>query len=211
MIILSYSRATSNKLINLILLQAGDLELNPGPCSATRFPCGSCNQAVTVKTRGIQCDGCDIWFHPCCIGMDSREFRELGNSSAVWFYNHCGLLNISPTLFNYEVETSNFFESLRDSTTGSENLERNALHSPSPEPSVIGEPRSTSSQRPKKSNNQKLNRHSLKVLNINCQSLPAKKEPFLCLIDQHKPDIIIGTESWLTSQHTDNECFPTES
>ena len=197
-------------VINLILLQAGDLELNPGP-RATRFPCGSCNQAVTAKTRGIQCDGCDIWIHPRCIGMESREFRELGNSSAVWFCNHCGLLNISPTLLNYEVETSNLFESLRDSTTGSDNLERNALNSLSPEPSVIGQPRYTSSPRPKKSSNQKLNRHSLKVLNINCQSLPAKKEPFLCLIDQHKPDIIIGTESWLTSQHTDNEFFPTES
>ena len=48
----------------------------------------------------------------------------------------------------------------------------------------------------------------LRVLNINCQSLVNKKAEFHALLDLHNPDIVIGTESWLTPNHLDSECFP---
>ncbi|MCG7865188.1 MAG: hypothetical protein JAY74_02330 [Candidatus Thiodiazotropha taylori] len=48
----------------------------------------------------------------------------------------------------------------------------------------------------------------LRVLNINCQSLVNKKAEFHALLDLHKPDIVIGTESWLTPNHYDSEFFP---
>ena len=47
-------------------------------------------------------------------------------------------------------------------------------------------------------------------MQVNCQSLPAKRESFFCLIEEQKPDIVVGTESWLSSHHSDNECFPTD-
>ena len=35
-----------------------------------------------------------------------------------------------------------------------------------------------------------------------------KKAEFQALLDLHKPDIVVGTESWLTSDHYDSEFFP---
>ena len=49
----------------------------------------------------------------------------------------------------------------------------------------------------------------LRVLNKNCQSLANKKQTeFYSLLDTNKPDIVIGTESRLTSTHTYSEIFP---
>ena len=48
----------------------------------------------------------------------------------------------------------------------------------------------------------------LRELNINCQSLVNKKAEFHALLDLHNPDIVIGTEFWLTPNHLDSEFFP---
>ena len=49
---------------------------------------------------------------------------------------------------------------------------------------------------------------TLKILNINCQSIKNKCASFLNIIENIKPDIIIGTESWLDPSIKDNEYFP---
>ena len=77
--------------------------------------------------------------------------------------------------------------------------------------SDIGSPIHTSSPRrqtlkPKS----KKNFRSIKILNVNCQSIRAKKPSFHLLTQLHDPDIIIGTESWLSSEINNNEVFPTE-
>ena len=43
---------------------------------------------------------------------------------------------------------------------------------------------------------------------LNCQSIVNKKHEFHILIDTHNPDIVIGTESWLTKEHLTSEIFP---
>jgi len=43
---------------------------------------------------------------------------------------------------------------------------------------------------------------------INCQSIKSKKEVFNDFIDTYYPDIIFGTESWLSSTFYSNEIFP---
>ena len=45
----------------------------------------------------------------------------------------------------------------------------------------------------------------LKILNINFQSIVNKVPDFHCLVDIEKPDIIIGTESWLSADIKNNE------
>ena len=50
--------------------------------------------------------------------------------------------------------------------------------------------------------------YNLKVLNINCRSIVNKKAEFYALLDKHKTDIVVGTESWLTLNHIDSEVFP---
>ena len=51
--------------------------------------------------------------------------------------------------------------------------------------------------------------HSLIALSLNCQSLPAKKESFVNLINTHSPDIIFGSESWLKDTIFSSDVFPT--
>ena len=49
---------------------------------------------------------------------------------------------------------------------------------------------------------------SLKILNINCQSIVNTAEEFQCLVDREKPDFVVGTESWLCSDISDSQVFP---
>lgn len=51
----------------------------------------------------------------------------------------------------------------------------------------------------------------LTVLNINCQSIKNKVPEFHQVIDQDKPNIIVGTESWLKPEIGDAEIFPTNT
>ena len=50
--------------------------------------------------------------------------------------------------------------------------------------------------------------YNLKMLDINYQSLVNKKAEFQALLDLHKPDVVVGTEFWLTADHYDSEFFP---
>ena len=49
---------------------------------------------------------------------------------------------------------------------------------------------------------------NIKIFNINCQSVSAKKDKFLTVIEDENPDIVVGTESWLTPNHYSGEIFP---
>jgi len=49
-------------------------------------------------------------------------------------------------------------------------------------------------------------KRSVKVLVVNCRSIVDKKE-YENLIHSTKPDVVIGTESWLKPKHFDNELF----
>ena len=48
----------------------------------------------------------------------------------------------------------------------------------------------------------------LKNLNVNFQSVVNKVADLHCLIDTERPDVIIGTESWLSPDIRDSEIFP---
>ena len=48
----------------------------------------------------------------------------------------------------------------------------------------------------------------LKVIVVNCQSVQAKKSSLVSLVSQYTPDIIVGTESWLTPAVNSSEIFP---
>ena len=50
----------------------------------------------------------------------------------------------------------------------------------------------------------------LKIIVVNCQSIQAKKCSFILLINQYIPDIVVGTESWLTPAVISSEIFPND-
>lgn len=88
-------------------LVAGDIAINPGPgagqdptISDTRskvkakpkwkHPCKSCCKPVRDNQRGIQCDGCDIWWHQkCTVNVSEEKYHELANSSKPWYCSKC--------------------------------------------------------------------------------------------------------------------------
>ena len=53
----------------LLLLIAGDVEVNPGP---TIFPCGYCERAVDWSHRAVCCDECSFWYHKSCTDKDTH-------------------------------------------------------------------------------------------------------------------------------------------
>jgi hypothetical protein len=46
------------------------------------------------------------------------------------------------------------------------------------------------------------------VLVVNCQSIKNKKQELENLVETSKPDIMIGTESWLSNDIQSTEIFP---
>jgi hypothetical protein len=49
---------------------------------------------------------------------------------------------------------------------------------------------------------------SLVVLQVKCRSIYNKAIEFWNLVDTYKPDVIIGTESWLTLQSSEDTDLP---
>jgi PHD-finger len=48
--------------------------------------CGNVNEE-----REICCDGCEVWFHPQCVGIKIRDYNEMGkNEELSWWCQKCG-------------------------------------------------------------------------------------------------------------------------
>ena len=50
----------------------------------------------------------------------------------------------------------------------------------------------------------------LRILNVNCRSVVNNKGEFYHMLNELNPDIVVGTESWLTPDIQNSEIFPTE-
>ena len=194
------SKTRTALLVHMILLLSGDVEINLGPSNAeqevTEFPCPLCHTDVSWTADALQCEGCELWLHRTCMNMSSTEYGRLGEESAVWLCGNCGLRNISSTLFRTRRHDS---QSTHDSSLfslGSVSSPGELLHASSPE----------KVQKPKPVKG----RPSLKIVNVNCQSIHAKRQPFELMINRVKPDIVIGTESWLHSNIWSETVFPVD-
>lgn len=186
-------KTNSSLYLSLLLLaNACDVEANPGP--RTKYPCQICERAVTWKQRGVACDDCQCWYHVDCMHMSTPIYHALANSNISWHCVNCGLPQFSTSLFeSFIIESSNSFSTLSSCTT----------------PTSPGSPMATSSPSHKSSHPPKRNKNKrFKVLNVNFQSAKNKKEEIWNLIDSSKPDIILGTETWLKSDIASSEIFP---
>ena len=148
--------------------------------------CATCRQIVNWSSIAIQCDGCNRWSHKECISMDNSHYQHLEAVSSIWLCQVCGFNNIHPSLFEqtYNSTTSFTFD---------------ITNSP-------GAPNYCST--PTNQNPTTVNKNSLKIINVNCQSLWAKRLEFSHLVESTKPDVVIGTESWLHENISNSSVFP---
>ncbi|KAK3105360.1 hypothetical protein FSP39_023412, partial [Pinctada imbricata] len=71
-------------------------------------------------------------------------------------------------------------------------------------------PIATSSPKRKKEPTQNPKVNNLRVININFQSIKNKVADLEILIESTRPDVIIGTETWLSSDMASSEFVPSE-
>ena len=50
--------------------------------------------------------------------------------------------------------------------------------------------------------------HTLKLISLNSQNIKSKRASFALLLDEHDPDIVAVSESWLSPNVYNNEFFP---
>lgn len=200
----------SKTKVSLLLLIAGDINPNPGPEYKLKYPCKVCDKAARWGQECLECDNCKTWFHIQCLDMNQSIYNVLANhSSYSWICCDCGMPNLHSSFFDIDsIKTKNSFDSLSNISS----VNSNCVHS-LPLNDNIGTPlRASSPSKDSKSApmTQKLKAkdHKLKIININCQSVRAKLASFLEIIDVEDPDIVVGTESWLNSNITSGEIFP---
>ena len=176
---------------------SGDVEVNPGP-RPPKYPCGSCNKACT-NYRGakacIFCDECETWFHSDCVGLSDSALNAMGRSDLPWECYKCGLPQFSSSLFDTII--------VDDSSMT--NQQSTSIRSSSSSSSTPGSPLAMSS--PKASTNRSF-RQNLRLLEINFQSVWAKRFEFWSLVDATKPDVIFGCETWLKPTKLNGEFMP---
>ena len=101
-------------LSTIMLLQAADCELNPGP-KGPKYPYLVCTKVVRWNQHAIACDNCEGWYHTNCIDMGSHIYHALAKPDVSWICCQCGLPNFSTSFFeSVDVTTSNLYDPLSD-------------------------------------------------------------------------------------------------
>ena len=155
-----------------------------------------------------------------------------GSHNVSWICFHCGIPNFSTSLFDTvladSLPTSNSFSGFSriDSRPSSSSFSgsfsgfsevadsSHIFQSPSSSGtshssafgSQIGSPLHTSS--PNRANPRTHIKNMMRILVINFQSIRAKKTPFWLLLTECNPDIIIGSETWLSPGIYEREILP---
>ena len=120
-----WHRTSSIYLLFMILINANDVELNPGPSNNVESNpgpsivnssiklCGRCIHPVTWKSKAVCCDTCATWFHINCHNINDSTYEELGSTSVSWHCFRCKQPNYSSIVFNSQsyIDNNNLSES----------------------------------------------------------------------------------------------------
>ena len=188
-------RSSSSFFIHILLLLGGDVELNSG--DKNHHPCGICSKPVRSDQEGIQCNDCRLWFHKNtgCCEMSTDMYNTLSNSPCVLLCPHCNEPNHSNSFLHDSLATLHPVNSFNYLPTSErQNLPQNL--------------NLDQHGRPTRSKQRKPKQNSMKCMLINCRSVKNKVADIAAIIDEHKPDIILGNKFWLTPDVGNNEIFP---
>ena len=196
--------------VTLLLLIAGDVNPNPGPVNDLKYPCKSCNKAARWGQECIECEQCGSWFHAYCIGLSSNIFKALAkHPSYSWICCNCGLPNFSSSLLESKVKTKNSFDSLLDTMDMSDIVGSISSGCDIGSPTRASSPIKATQATLKASCKPRTKTKTIKIVNVNCQSIRSKLAGYLHFSEEEDPDVIVGTESWLNPSITNGEIFPT--
>lgn len=180
-----------------ILLQCGDINLNPGP---VKYPCGVCEKAVASNHRAINCDECESRLHIKCIALSGKDYEKLQGTNFAWICYKCSCPNFSNSFFDELIESENSF-SVLNSTEEEENTRQSTTSGLNHHNyGEKGKPGKSKADKPR----------YVTIMTVNCRSLRSEKKrnDLIELITQHAPDIICGTESHLDMYYSSSEVFP---
>ena len=80
----SFNPPKGTNLLILIIL-AGDIEMNPGP----RSQCRLCKKYCKASEKSVKCEECEKRFHTSCISLDEKELLELESGNGSWYCTNC--------------------------------------------------------------------------------------------------------------------------
>ena len=163
---------------------------------AQKYPCGKCQLPVTYDHKGLLCDTCNHWFHAPCQRVGDHLYDYLSKSDCSWHCTRCNSLN-------YAKASSHDLSSLSSENRFSPlSLNASPVHDFTPDSTST--PSKTRPHRTYKVDK------PLKFAHINFRSIREKKPQFHSFVEIYRPDIIVGTETWLTPDIFDAELFPPE-
>jgi hypothetical protein len=194
-VIVNNKNHTNSRLLlylSLILItQANDINLNPGPASPTEndrdYLCGTCDTVVDWGDRGVMCETCDQWYHASCQNIHTLSYNQLEDPdlNISWHCIICNNPNYSATVHDCQTVDVSI------DITGNSTLP--SLPPQSPESRQVLRPIHSSTPTRKKGSVRTY--IPLKVININFQSIKSKSCRLNNVIYSVKPDVIIGTET----------------
>ena len=77
----SFKPSRGTNLLVLIIL-AGDIEMNPGP----RSQCRQCKKYCKATDKVVKCQECSKCFHVSCTNLSEKE---LGSEKETWYCKDC--------------------------------------------------------------------------------------------------------------------------
>ena len=114
--------------------------------------------------------------------------------------------NLSRSLFEGPYITQgNYFQSLSALNKSFGSFQGSPRHASSPK--MCPPPLSSFHQMPKRKTAKK-NAASLRCLLLNCRSIKSKRAELEHVIEKYNPDLLLGTDSWLTPNINNGEIFP---
>ena len=80
----SFNPSKGTNLLILIIL-AGDIEMNPGP----RFQCRTCKKYCKAAEKAVKCEDCEKRFHASCVNLGPVELQKIESGNDSWYCSNC--------------------------------------------------------------------------------------------------------------------------
>ena len=80
----SFNPSQGTNLLILIIL-AGDIEMNPGP----RFQCRTCKKYCKAAEKAVKCEDCEKRFHASCVNLGPVELQKIESDNDSWYCSNC--------------------------------------------------------------------------------------------------------------------------